>query len=97
MKKTTLPNGPTPGGTGHKREGERMTTTTNQTRQATVADGIYCAKGGDGRLAERDRFMRLYLTVKGGRIYTRAVRQYEASEDEDELARQVQRAIAAGY
>lgn len=68
-----------------------------RTFEPVVKDGIYYAKGGDGRIAERDRFIKLYLTREGADLYKRAVRAYESTGDEEALAGQVTRAVAAGY
>lgn len=62
-----------------------------------VREGVYNAKGGDGRLAERDRFIQLHLTAKGAQLYRGAVRAYQASGDEAQLEQDVRKAAAAGY
>lgn len=70
---------------------------TTDTFGPVVQDGIYNAKGGDGRLAERDRYVQLYLTAKGAKLYKDAVRAYQVSGDEAQLERDVRKAAAAGY
>ena len=64
---------------------------------ATIKEGVYQARGGDLRLAERDRFTRTHLTSQGQQIYEAAVVQFEESGDEERLGAEVTRAVSAGY
>ena len=66
-------------------------------RTATIADGMYCAQGGDGRRAERDRFCKMHLTTKGRRNYFAAIVRWERDGNEATLKSEVMVAVDAGY
>ena len=66
-------------------------------RNATVESGVYCAMGGDVRLAERNQFSRRDLTAFGRTIYAEAVAAYDRTADAERLRQDVALAVDAGY